>query len=77
MVLADEPMGREEALRALLGIKSSKRFILENLNFIRETGSLGGAGPYLEKLARRRFFWNKELRKAAQEAREELNGAKY
>ena len=77
LALADEPRDREDALQALLGIKSNKQFILENLNFIRETGLLDGAGPYLEKLTRKRFFWNKELRKAAQEAREELNAAKY
>ena len=77
MALADEPRERVEALKALLGIKSKKRIILENLNFIRETGLLDGTGPYLEKLAGRGFFWNKELRKAAQEALEELNAAKY
>ncbi len=77
LALADEPRERVKALKALLGIKSKKRIILENLNFIRETGLLIGAGPYLEKLAGRRFFWNKELRKAAKEALEELNAAKY
>ena len=75
--MADEPRERVEALKALIGIKSKTRILQENLNFIKETGLLDGAGLYLEKLARKRFFWNKELRETAKEALEELNAAKY
>lgn len=73
--LADLPQAYQEGFKILLGIKSGKDEVLKNINFIKEAGLLKEARPYLEELARIRFFWNNELKQTARKSLEELNAA--
>ncbi|MCX5714572.1 MAG: hypothetical protein NT033_07190 [Candidatus Omnitrophica bacterium] len=61
---------KEKMLDMLLGISSSwgfkNRIIMDNMNFVEETG-LRQAGQRLLALSRRHFFWNRKIRKRAQE----------
>jgi len=69
-ILAKEEQAKREALKILLCIPSpwglKNKIILQNSIIIEELGLKEGR-EYLEELGRRRFFWNKQIRKKAQE----------
>lgn len=61
---------RSKGLEVLLNIPgrwgSKNRLILENMQIVQDLG-LREAGDYIRGLRRRRFFWNRKIRKKAQE----------
>jgi hypothetical protein len=70
VILAKEEQAKREALKILLCIPNpwglKNKVILQNSIIIEELGLKEGR-EYLEELIRRRFFWNKQIRKKAQE----------
>ncbi|MDD5238537.1 MAG: hypothetical protein PHU96_06225 [Candidatus Omnitrophica bacterium] len=70
IVLSKDEGARKKAADILLDIHgllgSKNKVILQNMMIIEETG-LKEAGDYLVSLSRRRFFWNKKIRRKAQE----------
>jgi len=70
IVLTKDEQAKREALEILFPISSrwglKNKIILQNSIIIEELGLKEGR-EYLETLSRRRFFWNRQVRKKAQE----------
>ncbi len=77
LVLKREPKAEKKAADMLLSIPSpfglKNKILEENIKIVEETG-LGEARDHLLRLSKKRFFWNKNLRKKALGAMGKING---
>lgn len=68
--LSKNALAQERVLDILLGIRSpwglKNSILMDNVDFIEEAG-LRQAGPRLEVLNKRHFFWNRNIRRKARE----------
>ncbi len=78
LALCSDDKARKDALEILLCVTSPfgmhNEILGENVEIVQETDALPFAREYLVVLSRRRFFWNRALRRKAEDALEKIHG---